>query len=184
MTDHPIVHNGVRTNPSEAPLPAGAWSVDAEASHARFTAAALAGLVKTPGHFRDVTGHLTVEQGGATGVLTIDAASIDTGNRLRDSHLRRRDFFAVAEHPELRYELDALTPAGPGKVRLSGRLIMAGTTTALPLDADLRIHTHKLIEIVTRTEVDRIALGVRGSRGMVPRTVELDISVVLRRGER
>jgi hypothetical protein len=34
-----------------------------------------------------------------------------------------------------------------------------------------------------RTEVDRVALGVRGAPGMVPRTVEVDVRIVLRRGE-
>jgi polyisoprenoid-binding protein YceI len=162
-------------------LDQGTWTVDADASHARFTAGALAGLVKTPGHFRSLSGDLTIEQDRATGVLRIDAASIDTGNRLRDNHLRRRDFFRVAKHPELRYEVQALTPSGPGALRLDGELTIAGTRTALPLDAELRVHSSQMVEISARTDVDRVALGVRGAPGMVPRTVELDIRVTLRR---
>jgi polyisoprenoid-binding protein YceI len=169
MTDHPIT------------LDAGAWSVDRETSHARFTAASLGGLVKTPGHFRSLSGDLTIEQDQATGVLRIDASSIDTGNRLRDHHLRRGDFFAAAKHPELRYELRTLTALEPDKVRLDGELTIAGTRTALPLDAELRVHSDQAIEISARTKVDRVALGVRGAPGMVPRTVELDIRVTLRR---
>jgi len=164
-------------------LPHGAWSVDANASHARFTAATLGGLVKTAGHFRSVSGNLTVEPSGAAGVLTIDAASIDTGNRFRDRHLRTRDFFAVSEHPELRYELHAVTRAGEDKLRLEGQLTIAGTPTALPLDADLRIDDDTTLEISARTEVDRVALGLRGARGMVSRAVELDIRVVLRHSQ-
>lgn len=169
MTNHPIT------------LDAGGWSVDAETSHARFTAATLAGLVKTPGHFRSLSGDLTIEQDRATGVLRIDASSIDTGNRLRDHHLRRGDFFAVAKHPELRYELRTLTALGPDRLRLDGELTIAGTRTALPLDAELRVHSNQMVEISARTAVDRVALGVRGAPGMVPRTVELDIRVTLRR---
>jgi polyisoprenoid-binding protein YceI len=169
MTNHPIT------------LDPGAWSVDAEASHARFTAATLGGLVKTPGHFRSLSGDLTIEQDSARGVLRLDAASIDTGNRLRDHHLRSRDFFAVAKHPELRYELRTLTAAGPDKLHLDGELTIAGRRTALPLDAHLHIHTDTSVEIAARTEVDRVALGVRGAPGMVPRSVELDIRVILRR---
>jgi polyisoprenoid-binding protein YceI len=161
--------------------PTGAWSVDAETSHARFIAATLAGLVKTSGHFRALSGHLTIEEAGANGVLTIDTASIDTGNRLRDRHLRSPDFFGVAEHPELRYELHTLTPAGHDGVRLGGQLTIARTTTTLPLDAELRIHTDNTVEISARTKVDRVAIGLRVARGMVPRAVELDIRIVLRR---
>jgi len=162
-------------------IPRGAWSVDAETSHARFTAATLAGLVKTAGHFRSLWGDLTIEQDRATGVLRIDASSIDTGNRLRDRHLRSSDFFAADAHPELRYELHTLTSLEPDALRLDGQLTIAGTRTALPLNAELRIHSDTLVEISARTDVDRVALGVRGARGMVPRTVELDIRVTLRR---
>jgi polyisoprenoid-binding protein YceI len=169
MTNHPIA------------LDAGAWSVDAETSHARFTAATLGGLVKTPGCFRSLSGDLTIEHDRAAGVLRIDASSIDTGNRLRDRHLRSRDFFGASKHPELRYELHTLTPLGPDTLRLDGQLTIAGTRTALPLDAELRVHSDQVVEISTRTEVDRVALGVRGAPGMVPRTVELDIRVTLRR---
>ena len=169
MTNHPIT------------LDAGVWSVDAETSHARFTAASLGGLVKTPGRFRSLSGDLTIEQDSAAGVLRIDASSIDTGNRLRDRHLRGRDFFGVSKHPELRYELHALTSLGPDRLRLDGQLTIAGTRTALPLEAELRVHSDQAVEISARTEVDRVALGVRGAPGMVPRTVELDIRVALRR---
>jgi polyisoprenoid-binding protein YceI len=161
----------------------GSWSVDADQSHARFTAATLAGLVKTPGRFRSLSGSLTIEPAGVAGVLTIDAASIDTGNGLRDRHLRSRDFFGAANHPELRYELHGLTPTGDDRLQLEGQLTIAGTRTALPLNAELRIHADTVVEIAARTEVDRVALGVRGAPGMVPRTVEVDVRVVLRRGE-
>ena len=161
----------------------GTWSVDPDQSHARFTAATLAGLVKTPGRFRSLSGSLTIGPAGAAGVLTIDAASIDTGNGLRDRHLRSREFFGVAKHPELRYELHGLTPTGEDRLLLEGQLTITGTRTALPLEAELRVHADTLIEIRARTEVDRVALGVRGAPGMVPRTVKLDVRVVLRRGE-
>jgi polyisoprenoid-binding protein YceI len=164
------------------PIPAiGEWGVDPGASHARFTAATLGGLVKTPGRFRELSGNLTIGDDRAHGVLTIDVASIDTGNRLRDGHLRRRDFFHVSKHPELRYELHTLAPAEGEKLHLEGQLTVAGTRTALPLDVDLRIHSDALVEISAHTQVDRVLLGVRGARGMVPRTVELDIRVTLKK---
>jgi polyisoprenoid-binding protein YceI len=168
------------TNDLAAPA-AGDWHVDAETSHARFTAATLGGLVKTPGQFRALSGSLTITDGAAEGVLVIDAASVDTGNRLRDRHLRSSDFFGAAEHPELRYELHALAPTGHSKLRLDGQLTIAGTRSAMALDAEVRAHSDQMIEISARPKVDRVALGVRGAPGMVPRTVELDIRVTLRR---
>src|SRR5438445_9613421 len=95
-----------RQTPKPAPrtpsLLSGRWLIDPKASHARFVAGALAGLVKTPGRFRSVSGNLVVEDAYAAGTLVIDSSSIDTGNRIRDRHLRSRAFF-VERYPQLRY---------------------------------------------------------------------------------
>jgi polyisoprenoid-binding protein YceI len=109
------------------------------------------------------------------------AGSIDTGNGLRDRHLRSGDFFNVDKHPELRYTVRALTTQAPHTIRIDGELVVAGTRTPLALDASLRALTLDVIELGCRIEVDRIVLGVRGARGVVPRTVRGDVRVVLRR---
>jgi polyisoprenoid-binding protein YceI len=159
---------------------AGAWHVDAEASHARFIARTLAGLVRVPGVFRELGGTMSLDERGTSGTLVIDAASIDTGNRLRDRHLRSRDFFGARKHPELRYKADSLEGEGP-RASIEGELLIAGTRTRLRLPAELSLEGDDVIEIACRTQVDRHAVGVRGARGMVARTVELDVSLVLRR---
>jgi hypothetical protein len=60
--------------------------------------------------------------------------------------------------------------------------VAAGTRTSLPLEATMQLRTDRGAQIECRTRVDRIALGIRGARAMVPRAVELDIAVVLRQG--
>jgi polyisoprenoid-binding protein YceI len=171
-------HNSVVS--ADSPPIAGAWRVDAERSRARFVATTLRGAVKVRGAFRSLSGSLVVAAEGASGALMIDAASVDTGNRLRDRHLRGRDFFGAVEHPQLRYELRSLTPSADDLVAVEGDLVIAGTRTALPLEASLRQRADGGVEIACGTRVDRLALGVRGARAMVPRSVELDVCVALR----
>jgi polyisoprenoid-binding protein YceI len=125
-------------------------------------------------------GTLSLDEGGASGMLAIDVASIETGNRLRDRHLRSADFFDAAEHPELRYELDSVAVDGQG-VSVDGELVLATRRTRLPVVAELRHHDDGSIELSCRTQLDRFAIGVRGARGMVPRMVDLDVAVRLRR---
>jgi polyisoprenoid-binding protein YceI len=158
----------------------GAWRVDSEQSHADFVAATLRGAVKVPGAFGSLSGSLVAGVDGTTGTLEIDAASVDTGNRVRDRHLRGGDFFSVARYPQLRYELRALTQGAGELVRLEGDLMVAGTRTTLPLVGTLRLGEDGCAEIACRTRVDRVALGLHGARMMVPREVELDVTVVLR----
>jgi polyisoprenoid-binding protein YceI len=164
------------------PLP-GAWRVDGERSYARFVARTLGGAATVRGAFGSLSGDLIVGDDGASGVLTIDPASVDTHNRLRDKHLRGRDFFAVAEHPQLRYDLRSLTRIGDDLVALDGDLLVAGTRTGLPLDATLLMRLDGGAEIACHTRVDRVVLGLRGARGMVPRAVDLEVGVVLRRAD-
>jgi len=157
----------------------GAWVLDGGASHARFTARTLGGLLAVPGRFGTLGGSLSIGADGGAGELTIAAAGIDTANRLRDSHLRSRGFLRASEHPEIRYEASSVEFDGDA-VRLDGELQIAGTSTSLPLTAELRSHNDDVIELVARTTVDRVQLGVRGARGMVPRAVQIDVKVVLR----
>jgi polyisoprenoid-binding protein YceI len=169
-----------KPQPGSPPGLAGEWRVEADASRVRFTARTLAGLIRVPGCFRSPAGTLSLGERDGRGVLRIDAATVDTGNRLRDRHLRSPDFLGVAKHPELRYEAGSFEFDGMA-VRIDGDLLVAGERSRLPLTAGLRVLDDDAIVITCRTQVDRIGLGVRGGRGVVTRAVDLDIAVTLRR---
>jgi polyisoprenoid-binding protein YceI len=169
-----------KPTPDTPPVQSGRWVVDPQASHARFVASTLAGLAKTPGRFRALSGHLDVDHARAAGALVIDSSSIDTGNRMRDRHLRSRDFFDVKRHPQVRYEAHSISSQDPGRARIEGELIVADTCTPLPLDVTMHAPTDGVVELACHTEVDRVALGIRGARGMVPRAVQLDVAITLR----
>jgi polyisoprenoid-binding protein YceI len=181
MQTNPALETWTHT-PQSSPPPglAGSWRVDPEASKAHFTAGNLAGLMSVSGRFRSLAGSLSVGERNVRGMLRINAATIDTGNRLRDRHLRSSDFLAAAKHRELRYEAERLDVDGAA-VRIDGELIVAGTRSRLPLTAELHLHDEDAIVIACHARVDRVALGVRGARGVVSRMVDLDIAVTLRR---
>jgi polyisoprenoid-binding protein YceI len=162
------------------PALSGRWLVDQQASHARFIAGTLGGLVKTRGWFRALSGNLVVDRAYAAGALVIDPSSIDTGNRMRDRHLRSRGFFHVKRHPQLRYEAHSISSRDPGTARIDGELIVADNRIRLPLDVTLHAPSDGVLELACRTEVDRVALGIAGARGMVPRAVLLDVTITLR----
>jgi polyisoprenoid-binding protein YceI len=175
-------HETRRPTPEEAP-PAlsGHWQVDPQASHARFLARTLGGLLKTPGRFRALSGSLVVDQASAVGALVIESSSIDTGNRIRDRHLRSRGFFDVERHPHVRYHAHSISSQDPNMALIDGQLMVANTCVRLPLNVTVRAPTDGLVELTCHAEVDRVALGIRGARGMVPRTVQLDLAITLRR---
>jgi polyisoprenoid-binding protein YceI len=95
--------------------------------------------------------------------LTIDAASVDTGNAARDKHLRSADFFDVAEHPQVRFTSKHITGLGNGRAHVSGELEAAGTTIPLAFDASVRVIDGEL-ELEATTTLDQRRIGMSQGR--------------------
>jgi polyisoprenoid-binding protein YceI len=59
--------------------------------------------------------------------VTVQAASIQTGNRMRDDHLRKKDYLDVERHPEIRLRsTSVIAGADPGVFTLAGVLTIKG----------------------------------------------------------
>ena len=92
------------TAQAQRPLADTRWRLDPSASTAEFRVPHFWGLVTVKGHFERLDGYLELddrEQRQMT--LTIDAASLHTGIKQRDKHLRASDFFDTDSHPEVRF---------------------------------------------------------------------------------
>ncbi|GLW09766.1 hypothetical protein Misp01_48950 [Microtetraspora sp. NBRC 13810] len=116
--------------------PPGVWTVDPAHSKVAATAQHL-GLSSVQGRFSEFAGRIDVAATAeASGVVAeIAAASIDTGNGMRDDHLRSADFLDVERHPAITFRSTGLTATGPDRWKLHGELTMAGHTR--PVDLDL-----------------------------------------------
>jgi polyisoprenoid-binding protein YceI len=69
--------------------------------------------------------------------VTIDAASIDTGDATRDGHLRSADFLDVEGHPSLTFTSTGVRAAGSGRWAVDGDLTVRGVTRTVVLDVEL-----------------------------------------------
>jgi polyisoprenoid-binding protein YceI len=94
---------------------AGLWRLDSAQSTVELRTKSMWGLAPVKGTFSEVTGEGVISATGeASGSLTISSASIDTGNKKRDDHLRSADFFDSANHPDIVFTAQrfALAPEG------------------------------------------------------------------------
>ena len=72
--------------------------------------------------------------GSSQVVVVIEAASIDTGNVDRDTHLRSPDFLDVKRFPTLAYRGHGVTRLTDDHWRLDGSLTIRDITRPVPLD--------------------------------------------------
>ncbi|MFF1697367.1 YceI family protein [Streptomyces sp. NPDC058257] len=86
------------------PLPAGSWEIDPFHSAVNFTIRHL-GISKVRGRFSEVTAGLVVGGSVETSSVTatVDLASIDTGNKDRDAHVRAPDLLDVERRPTMTF---------------------------------------------------------------------------------
>jgi polyisoprenoid-binding protein YceI len=119
---------------AELPVP-GMYSIDPAHSAINVTARHL-GFASVRGRFTEFNGKIEVgnpvEESRVTAL--IDAASIDTGNKMRDDHMRSADFMGVDVHPVIQYVGAGITPLGGEKWRLEGKLTLNGMTRPIALD--------------------------------------------------
>lgn len=88
------------------------------------------------GRFNQVAGRFTLdEQAPASSrfELTIQAASVDTGNERRDRHLRNADFFDAGQFPHIRFVSAAVRKLDEARWEVTGDLTLHGVTRAQTL---------------------------------------------------
>ena len=138
---------------------AGKWALDPRASSIRLKSM-IYGMIPVKGVFREVSGNGTISADGqASGTLTIAAASIDTKNTRRDTHLRSADFFDSGNHPDVTFTADAIRPSGQG-VAVTGALTVHDRTRPLSFDAAVSNQGDGEIWLDAEVRVNRADFGL------------------------
>jgi polyisoprenoid-binding protein YceI len=143
--------------------PGTSWRLDPARSRAEFRVRHFWGLATVEGHFDHVDGRLRVGRDGRCEIeLDVDAASLDTGNRKRDEHLRSPEFFDVDQHPTVSFRSTSANDSGDGRLHVAGRLEAAGRYAPLEVEAAFRPAEDGLV-IDAATTVDQRQLGMTWS---------------------
>lgn len=112
------------------------WAFDPAHSQIQFSVKHL-GISTVRGTFQQFSGTLDETGGTATSVhVSIDMASLNTGNEQRDGHLKSADFFDVAAHPTATFALTSFERAGEA-VTARGDLTIKGITKPVTLTGEI-----------------------------------------------
>ncbi|MEV8433032.1 YceI family protein [Streptomyces sp. HUAS 31] len=122
--------------PPEPPAP-GDWEVEPAHTSIGFTARHI-GLARIHGRFNSFAGAVRIADPVERSAMhvVIDAASIDTGVRMRDDHLRSADFLDVAAFPTLEFYSERFVHKGGTRWAVTGALTLHGVTRTVVLDTE------------------------------------------------
>jgi polyisoprenoid-binding protein YceI len=139
----------------------GRWLLDPQRSSVEFRVGHFWGLVTVKGRFDHYHGQLDLTARPAI-ELTIDAATVQTGNRKRDRHLRSADFFDAPNHPQVRFVADTVSQHAD-TLRVGGRLSAAGRSISIEVDAYVR-RVEGELEIEAAATAPHRELGMTSAR--------------------
>ncbi len=112
------------------------YGFDKAHSHIGFSVTHI--LSKVPGEFKDYDGTFSFDpanpEAGKIDV-TIQAASINTDNEMRDHHLQSADFFDVEKYPTIAFKSTGVSKgASDNEYQVAGNLTLHGVTKPVTLD--------------------------------------------------
>jgi polyisoprenoid-binding protein YceI len=161
---------------------AGQWVLDPGQSRVQLKSGVLGGLIRVNGVFRDVSGNGTVSPAGqVSGTLTVAAASVDTKNAKRDTHLRSADFFDTANHPDITVTVHGIRPSGQD-ADVTGTLTVRDRTQPLSFTAGPAVQGNGEVWLDAVVHINRADFGLTWNfLGMVSMDNTLTIHAVFTR---
>jgi len=156
------------------------WTIDSQYATIEFSVKMLFLTVK--GCFTDFGGKITLDDDDihrSSVDVTIEAASVNIGNKTRDRHLRSKDFLDAEAHPEIRFQSVSV---GRGKdrdmLRVVGTLTIKGQSREVALDVTVTDRSRspqgdEIIYCTAVAEIDRLAFGVKYARWLIGRTLKI-----------
>jgi polyisoprenoid-binding protein YceI len=115
------------------------WNIDAAHSGIHFTVRHMV-VARLHGQFRRWSAEIAIDETDLTRSsvgVTIEAASVDTGNAQRDADLRSGNFFDVERFPALTFRSRRIERTGKDGYSLVGDLTIRDVTREIALDAEL-----------------------------------------------
>ena len=141
---------------------AGSWTLDGAKSSVGLRTKSVWGLVKVKGVFSQVAGEAVISAAGeATGTITVAAASIDTGMKKRDDHLRSADFFDAAKYPDISASISSVALSGDGgDASFSGTLTVRDQTRPVTINGKVSAQGADEITLDAEVPVNRGDYGM------------------------
>jgi polyisoprenoid-binding protein YceI len=162
---------------------AASYTIDPTHTYPNFTINHL-GFSTLHGRFGKTTGKLTMDQAKGTGSveIVIDVASVNTGFKKRDDHLRSPDFFNAVEFPEITFKSTKVSFKGKGATVVGDLTIMGVTKPVTLAVSSINCGTHpfskkQVCGFDATTQLKRSDFGIKYALPAVGDDVSLSLEV-------
>ena len=137
------------------------------------------------GRFDKTSGKINLDQIGRTGTveITIDAASVNAGNKKFEDHLRSKDFFDSEQFPKVTYRGRLGKFEGDTPTEVEGELTLLGQTRPVNLKIlSVKCRAHPLLKrevcgADAATTIDRSQFGMTSSVAFTSARVDLMLQI-------
>lgn len=138
------------------------------------------------GRFKELQGVIVLDEDDisrSSVTATIKARSIDTGNKSRDEHLLKSDFFDVEKYPDITFESTRIRRGRDrDSLDLDGNLTIKDKLVPVALavnemDRSRSPNGEEFIYYSATTELDRVAFGINYGGALIGRHLKVTINV-------
>ncbi|WP_331766771.1 YceI family protein [Embleya sp. NBC_00896] len=147
---------------------AGAWTIDQVHSDVSFSVRHL-GIAKVRGRFDSFEGTIVTAENPLESSVnaTIETASVNSNNTMRDDHIRNEDFLDAAGHPKLTFASTGIRAESPVVYQVDGNLTLRGVTKPVTLELELNgfgtgFDGSPIAGFTATTEISRGDFGITG----------------------
>ncbi|WP_126973302.1 YceI family protein [Gynurincola endophyticus] len=116
------------------------WTMDASHSRVGFEVSHMT-VSDVEGEFQHATATITASKADFTDAVVVfsaPVAGINTGNKMRDGHLQKEDYFDAAKHPNITFKSSSFKLVSGNKYKVIGDLTMHGITKQVELEVTYR----------------------------------------------
>lgn len=190
----------IKTTPAEqnvsakvANLPATKWTLDKAHSNVKFAVTHML-VSEMEGSFKLFDGSVENTKpdfSDAKISFTVDVASINTDNEMREKHLKGDDFFNAEKYPQMKFESTSFTPADGNKYKLAGNLTIRDVTKPVVFDVTyggtITAMGGERIGFKAKTTIDRFDYNLKWNKAVetgglvVGKDVDITVNVEMKK---
>jgi polyisoprenoid-binding protein YceI len=153
----------------------GRWSLDPERTTVEFHTKIMR-VVPVRGTIKAIEGRAIVGTDGIVdGTLILDIATIDTGIKKRDIHLRSADFFDADSFPRIIFAAQSARRYPSGRIEVAGSLTLHGETQPLTTFVEIQLGSTDAI-LSANIEMDRTAWGIGRTRPGLSTSARVEVT--------